>query len=253
MSRTALARLLLGPVTGTAIALAAVSPPMHAAADASVAAHMIQHLMLILVAAPLLALGQPVRLAAAIIPVRVWRTVARVSRRRPTRPGHAVVVALSACLVHFVVVWAWHSPRLYEAAIASPAIHALEHLSFVATAYAFWLAVLGRRALGPGGAIFVLFVAAGQGTVLGALLTLAEAPWYAAHVPAGGGGSLTALEDQQLAGLFMWVGGGLAYAGAALVMLARIMRERSVGGVTFSPTREGETARRRDGCPLRSR
>ena len=233
MTRTSLARLLLGPATGTAIALAAVSPPMHAAADASIAAHMIQHLMLILVAAPLLALGPPVRLAAAIIPVRVWRTVAR---RSAIRPGHAVVVAISACLVHFVVVWAWHSPRLYEWAIASPVVHALEHLSFVATAYAFWLAVLGRRALGPGGAILVLFVAAGQGTVLGALLTLAETPWYAAHLPAGRGGSLTALEDQQLAGLFMWVGGGLAYAGGALVMLARIVRQRP------APTRNIATA-----------
>jgi putative membrane protein len=227
MSRTSLTRLLLGPVMGTAITLAAVSPQMHAAADASVAAHMIQHLVLILVAAPLLALGQPVRLAVAIIPVRVWRAVARAFRRSPIRAGHAVVLAITACFAHFVVVWAWHSPRFYERALASPTVHALEHLSFVVTAYAFWLAVLGRRALGPGGAIFVLFVAAGQGTVLGALLTLAETPWYAAHVPAGRAGSLTALEDQQLAGLFMWIGGGLAYAAGALVMLARIVRERS--------------------------
>ena len=220
MARTA----LLGPAAGVTLALLAVAPPMHAVADASVAAHMIQHLVLILGAAPLLALGHPLRATIEIIPSRFWKRIAQVARRTQIGVRHAALVAVSACVAHFVVVWAWHIPWLYDRAIASPALHAFEHLSLIITAYAFWSAVLGRRALGPGGAIVVLFMAAGQGTVLGALLTLAERPWYRAHVTAGLLESLSALEDQQLAGLIMWIPSGLVYAGVALSMLARILR-----------------------------
>ncbi|HEY7516863.1 MAG TPA: cytochrome c oxidase assembly protein [Methylomirabilota bacterium] len=206
------------PALGTLIAVAAVAPPMHAAADASVAAHMVQHLVLILAAAPLLVLGHPVRL----LPASVVRPLARLI---PLTRHRLRVLAVVAWLSHVVVLWAWHTPRLYEWALASAAAHALEHVSLVVTACAFWAAALSRRVLGAGGAVVYLFAAAGQGTALGALLTLAESPWYPSPAATVAGLGLTALEDQQLAGLIMWIPGGMSYAAVALALLARTLRD----------------------------
>jgi putative membrane protein len=224
MHRRSALRTLLAPAGGTVLVLAAVAPPMHAAADASLAAHMVQHLALILAAAPLLVLGHPVRAAMAMLPARLVRSVVRRARPVRTSRHQMRALALTAWIVHIVVLWAWHAPRLYEWAIASSAAHALEHASLILSACAFWAAVFSPRALGSSAAVLYLFAAAGQGTILGALLTFAEAPWYPSHVVSGVAWGLTPLEDQQLAGLIMWIPGGLSYAVVALAMLARVLR-----------------------------
>jgi putative membrane protein len=225
MAPRALLTALLAPAVGAMLALVAVAPPMHAAADASVAAHMIQHLVLILAAAPLLVLGDPVRVAIRMLPGRLRRSVARRAHLTRINRRHGRALAIAAWIVHVVVLWAWHAPRLYEWAIASSAAHAVEHLSLLVTACAFWSAVYSGRLLGPGGAVLYLFAAAGQGTVLGALLTFAEAPWYPTHAASFATWGLTPLEDQQVAGLIMWIPGGLVYTAVALVILARILRD----------------------------
>jgi putative membrane protein len=224
ITRAALLSALLPPAIGAMLALAAVAPPMHAAADASLAAHMVQHLVLILAAAPLLVLGDPVRVAMAMLPGRVRRSIGRCARLTGIgRGGRALAVA--AWLVHVVGVWTWHAPRLYEWAIVSPTAHVIEHLSLLSTACGFWAVVFSGRTLGPGGAVLYLFAAAGQGTVLGALLTFSETPWYPTHAASVATWGLTPLEDQHLAGLIMWIPGGLVYAGVALAMLARVLRD----------------------------
>lgn len=225
MAPAALLTALLPPAVGAMIALAVVAPPMHEAADASLAAHMVQHLVLILAAAPLLVLGDPVRVATMMLPGRLRRSIARMARlaRIARRAGRALAIA--AWLVHIAVLWAWHAPGLYAWAIASPAAHAIEHLSLLLTACAFWAVVLSGRTLGPGGAILYLFAAAGQGTVLGALLTFSETPWYPTHAASVATWGLTPLEDQHLAGLIMWIPGGLVYAVVALALLARVLRD----------------------------
>jgi putative membrane protein len=220
MPRRRVLSAVLAPAGGATLALAAVSPPMHAAADASVAGHMVQHLVLILAAAPLMVLGHPVRAVPAGFVRSIARRIplARLSRR------HLRLLAVAAWLVHVLVLWAWHMPRLYEWAIASAAAHALEHASLILTACAFWAAVFSR-VLGSAGAVLYLFAAAGQGTALGALLTLAEAPWYPTHAASAAAWNLTAHEDQQLAGLIMWIPGGMSYAAVALALLARTLRD----------------------------
>lgn len=230
MARAPLFPALIAPAAGAMLALAAVSPPMHAAADASLAAHMVQHLVLILAAAPLMVLGHPVRALPAGFVRSLTRRIPLVRRRR----RQLRVVAIAAWLIHVVVLWAWHTPRLYEWAIASPVAHVVEHGSLLVTACAFWAPVFSRL-LGSGGAVLYLFAAAGQSTALGALLTLADAPWYPAHAGAVAGEGLTPLEDQQLAGLIMWIPGGLSYAVVALALLGRALRGGQRRDVVASP------------------
>jgi putative membrane protein len=243
MAPAARHRALLGPAGGALLALAAVAPPMHAAAEAALAAHMVQHLVLILAAAPLLVLGHPVRLALRMLPRRLSRAVARRTHLARITRLHTRVFAIGAWLAHVFVLWAWHAPRLYEWAIASSAAHALEHVSLIVTACAFWSAVVSPRMLGPGGAVLYLFAAAGQGTVLGALLTFAEAPWYRTHAAPAPLWGLTSLEDQQLAGLIMWIPGGLVYATVALAILARILRGDPRGASATAMMLDGRISR----------
>ena len=215
-------RSLASPVLGVMLALAAVSPPMHAAADASLTGHMVQHLVLILAAAPLMVLGHPVR----ALPTGFVRLIARQVSLARLRRRHLRLLAVAAWLVHVVVLWAWHTPRLYEWGIVSPPAHALEHGSLLFTACAFWAAVFSR-VLGAGGAVLYLFAAAGQSTALGALLTLTDAAWYPAHAASVAAWSMTPLEDQQLAGLIMWIVGGMSYAAVALARLGHTLRDGS--------------------------
>ena len=230
MARTPLLAAFAAPAVGTMVALAAVSPPMHAAADSSLAAHMVQHLVLILAAAPLMVLGHPVRALPAgfVRPIARRLPFARLGRH------HLRLIAVGAWLLHVMTLWAWHTPRLYEWAVASPLAHAVEHGSLLLTACAFWAAVFSR-VLGSGGAVLYLFAAAGQSTALGALLTLADAPWYAAHAGTVGAAGLTPLEDQHIAGLIMWIPGGLSYAAVALALLGRALRGGQRRDVVASP------------------
>jgi putative membrane protein len=201
-----------------AVALALLSP-LDSLAHALFAAHMAQHMLLVMVAAPLLVLGAPgLPLAVSLTPG--WRR--RLGRLRHRPATHAARRLLTrpmvAWAVHVGTLWAWHLPGPYQAALASDAVHAAEHASFLGTAVLFWWVVLsrqGRRRLGPGFAVLYLFAAALQGSALGALLTLAPAPLYPLQAAAAPPWGPTPLADQQLAGLVMWVPADLVYLGAA--------------------------------------
>jgi putative membrane protein len=214
---------------GVAIAVA-LGPPLHGAAEELFAAHMVQHLVLVAVAAPLLAAGLPGAVLLVRLPPTARRSIGRWLRRAQrlvplARPHIAGLVGV--WLLHVVILWSWHAPALYEAALRRPALHALEHASLLLSATAFWAMVLrprDHRAAGAAGALLYLFAGAGQSTALGALLTLAAEPSYPRHAPTAARWGLTPLEDQHLAGLIMWVLGGVGYLVAALVVLARVLR-----------------------------
>jgi putative membrane protein len=200
------------------VALALLSP-LDNLAHLLFAAHMAQHMLLVMVAAPLLVLGAP-GLPLAVSPPPGWRRRLGRLRHRPAVHGARDLLTrpLVAWAVHVGTLWAWHMPGPYQAALGNDLVHAVEHASFLATAVLFWWVVLsrqGRRRLAPGFAVLYLFAAALQGSALGALLTLAPAPLYplqAASAPAWGPAPLA---DQQLAGLVMWVPADLVYLGAA--------------------------------------
>lgn len=171
--------------------LVALVSPLDALGEALFSAHMAQHLVLMLVAAPLLVLGVPPRAVAWAVPPGVRRGVARAGRRFPGL--HATMAVLThpvaAWCLAAAVTWAWHAPALYDAAIANDFIHALEHASFLAAGLLFWWGVLApagrmRRNAGPG--LLYVFAAAMQNGILGALITFSSAPWYHAHLETTG-------------------------------------------------------------------
>ena len=221
---------------GLLVTLAALETPLDSLSEALFAAHMVQHLLLMLVAAPLLALGAPLIALAWGLPPDVRRGTARLCRLLPTRPSVAFTL-------HVVAIWAWHIPSLYEAALSNRAIHAAEHASFLATGALFWWVVV-RRGYGLG--VLYVFGLAVQSTILGALLTFARAPWYTSHLSSTAAWGLTALEDQQLAGVIMWVPGGLIYLVAALSLFGVWLS----AGAGPAPTRS--TPARRPAEPLAS-
>ncbi len=197
--------------------------PLDEASEQRLWAHMVQHEVLVAVAAPLLILANPLPSLlwalspghrAAVAPW--WR---RVSRSH-ARPRGWAAWAVGALVLQTVAIWAWHAPDLYEAALHSELLHALQHASFLGTALFFWWAVLGarRRSLYGGGAL-VNFAAALQGVALGAFMTLAGRVWYPTYA-AVEGGNLTPLEDQQVAGVIMWGPAGIAYLLAAVLLFA---------------------------------
>jgi putative membrane protein len=190
------------------VALAvALLPPLATSAEGSLTAHMTQHVLLLVVVAPLLALGAPLPTLLWALPVP-WRERAMGTWRRALRSHGRSWVAWTAgaLLVQSVVMLVWHAPVLYRAAVHHEALHVVEHASYLVTATAFAWAVGLGSAHRHGAAVPLLFVAALPGTALGAALTLAGTPWYAEY---------PSMADQQLAGVIMWGFAGLAYVLAA--------------------------------------
>jgi putative membrane protein len=198
-----------------ATALALVSP-LDTLGDALFSAHMTQHLVLVLIAAPLLVLGRP------LIPF-LW-ALPRSWRRRAGRwwaAGPAARIAVSAItlpsvvwVAHAAALGFWHVPGPYGWAFNHEWVHAIEHFSFLFTGCLFWWVVFqptGRRRLGYGAAVLYVAALAAVMGVFAAVLTFARAPWYGEHLHRTAAWGLTALEDQQLAGLIMWIPAGLVY------------------------------------------
>jgi putative membrane protein len=210
---------------GGLIALAvALASPLEAAASSLFAGHMLQHLVLIVVAAPLLACGRPVVVLSTALPGELRRGLYRAGARPRVRAA-ADAVSHPAVLwaTGAVVLWGWHLPVLYTAAVGDHAVHAVEHASLVATAALAWAAALGRgrRSVAVPVAALLLFATALQSGALGAVLTFARAPLYDVHATTAPLWGLTPLEDQQLAGAMMWIPPGLVYMAVIAGLLAR--------------------------------
>lgn len=216
---------------GIAVLIVALVSPLDQLGGALFSAHMVQHLLLMLVAPPLLVWAAPVVPMLLGAPRDVRRMAGRLSGWNRAR---AVMTALRQPLVvgalHVVALWIWHLPSLYEAALRIPWVHTVEHLSFFVTACLFWWIVIqphGRRTLGMGMAVIFIFTSMMQSTALGALITFASESWYEAHAPYVEAWGISPISDQQLAGLIMWIPAGLIYLVTALVVLAVWLR--SVG------------------------
>lgn len=221
-------------VVGIAALAGALLSPVHALGEALFSAHMVQHLLLMVVAAPLLVLGRPWIAWAWAVPRRRRRLLARGWHRLRgvRRVGRGLAHPLAILALHVVVLWAWHVPALYEAALDSRAVHHLEHATFFVSAVLFWwvLARAGSRSgwAGQGAAILYVFAVALQSGALGALILFAPEAWYPLHAWGAAAHGTTPLEDQQLAGVLMWVPAGLAYTAAGAALLAAWLRRTEV-------------------------
>ena len=128
----------------------------------------------------------------------------------------------AAWMIHAVVLWIWHAPSLFEAALHSEWIHAAQHLCFLASALLFWWTLIhGRHGrLGYGAAVVYVFTTAAHNSVLGALLTFAPRAWYPTYAATTQAWSLTPIEDQQLGGLIMWIPAGTLLLVIGLALMA---------------------------------
>jgi cytochrome c oxidase assembly factor CtaG len=218
---------------GLAVLGGATLSPLHEAGARSFTLHMAEHELLMLVAAPLLALSRPLATMLWAFPPGPRSALAALGRGGPVaRTFRTVTDPWFATLAQAVALWTWHVPALFERALARPAWHYAQHVSFLATALAFWWAITGAHAGRRGYAVgaFCLFVTSLVGGALGALMALSTSPWYAPYARLGlAPFGLTPAEDQQLAGLLMWIPGGLVHAGAALWMLAIWLRQGRAG------------------------
>ena len=218
-------RRVLGFVIGWAMLAIALLSPVHAVSEALFSMHMVQHELLMVVAAPLLVLSRPLVPILWALPAPWRRRVGRAMSLRPLRRGWTALSSIPvAWALHAVAIWAWHLPALYEQTLSSSLAHAAQHASFFATALLFWWSVArGRRARTAG--VLALFTTAVHTGALGALIALSPTPWYPRYGETSGAWGLTALEDQQLAGLIMWMPATIAYAAGALWLAASWLRE----------------------------
>jgi putative membrane protein len=208
----------------------ALASPIDARAALTFSAHMTQHELLMLVAAPLFVYGAPLVVMLWGLPVS-WRDrVALVSHAKPLRRAWSVATHPAAAFgLHAVVLWVWHVPIFFNAAMERDLVHAIQHASFVLTAALFWWGMLSGRygRLGYGAAVCYVFLTAVHSSLLGALLTLAPAPWYAPYVTTAAQRAMDPLVDQQLAGLLMWVPSGIIFIALGLALMAAWLAEAS--------------------------
>ena len=206
----------------------ALVSPLHPWGRVLFAAHMTQHEVLMLLAAPLLVLGRPMLPFLWALPLRWARAVGSFSKTEWFQQAWRFITnPLVAWAIHAAALWVWHVPALFQATLHSELAHTLQHLSFLLSALLFWWALVHGRAgwMGYGAATLYVFTTSVHSGLLGALLTFSSAVWYPAYGNLGRSWGLTALEDQQLGGLIMWIPAGLVYIVAGLALFAGWLRE----------------------------
>jgi putative membrane protein len=228
------ARLEAGSfAAGLFILAVALVSPLETAAGTLISAHMIQHVLLVALAPPLLLIGRPDAVLAFAIPAGVksglWFRRSGAALRRLARP-------LPAATLHALAIWIWHAPGPFQAALQHRVLHDLEHAGFLLTALLFWQAVLAAwrspALLLP--ALLATLVTLIQGGFLAALITLTPRPLYPVYEGAELWG-LTAMDDQRLAGLLMWVPAGAIYLIAGLLLASRLLASDGAHRARRSP------------------
>jgi len=206
----------------------ALVSPLHCLGERLLSFHMIEHEILMAVAAPLLVIARPVGPLLWSLPRRLRLTIGR-GMRHPfsIRLWTVLSGGRNSTLLHGIAIWAWHAPVLFDAAVENLLLHRLQHLSFFLTAILFWWSVFRRT--DTGSAAWHVFVTMLHTSILGALMALAPHLLYRQQAGATAAWGLTPLEDQQLAGIIMWVPAGTIYAGAALVLIALWIRRAGRG------------------------
>jgi putative membrane protein len=222
-------------LAGVAALVVVTMPPLGEHLDQRLWSHMLQHLVIITVAAPLIAYGAPGRVLLAGLPPSLRRPVVTAVHRLPVRTS----AVLSAWSVGIATIWVWHLPPAYDAAVRSEAVHLLEHLTFFLGSWFFWAALV-RLARSPGkGVVAAAYVAAAvpPGAALGAVLTFADHPLYPAQAAQARAAGIDPLLDQQIAGIVMWVPLDLVYLAVAISLFARWFR----AAVDAAPADPGRT------------
>lgn len=231
VSGTSRARRRGGSTRRTALFVAALAvlgialvSPLDALSGELASAHMVQHLLLTLVVAPLIVLSSAGTTLLRGAPTAVrrgtgrWRRRLRLTRRNTQILRHPVV----AWLLYVGTLWFWHGAVPYDAALEHEPVHILSHASYLLTGVLFWRVIIDSargRGSSPGLGVLLVFATAMQSVFLSALLTFARSSWYAGYADSTQHWGLEPLADQQLAGVIMWIPAGLIYLATALTLL----------------------------------
>ena len=215
---------------GLALAFAALVGPIDHLADELFLAHMTQHVLLVLVAVPLVLLGAPV--------IPIMRGVPRVVRRNALIPLLKLrpVRAFLRLISHPLVAWplfigaflGWHFPLAFEAAATNETIHVIEHASFAIGAYLFWWNIIDPLPLKANlpylARVPYIFMTVVPNFALGAFLTYSPSAWYSVYAAGAERYGMTPLADQQLGGVIMWIPGSFIIGTALVIDLAMAVR-----------------------------
>ena len=216
---------LLGGWMSLVVALVS---PIDKLSEILFSAHMTQHELLMVVAAPLLVLGKPVIPMIWALP-QSWRTPLASALQNGVvgRAWRHLTAPLTATVLHAIALWIWHVPLLYEATLRNDYLHGFEHFCFFVTAALFWWALIYGRygRIGYGAAVFYVFVTMMHSSALAALMTISERVWYPYYRRAGLQWGVDSVQDQQLAGLIMWVPAGLILVVLGLSLFAMWLGE----------------------------
>lgn len=212
-------------VAGWAVLTLSLVSPLHEAGERSFTMHMIEHELIMLVATFMLAASAAGGIMAWGLPRPLrqslgggWKSPLQTAWKRLTEP-------VTATVVQAAVMWAWHAPPLFDRALDSFGWHILQHACFFGSSLIFWWAMLNPRRGGYGLSAACLFATSLIGGALGALMSLSQSPWYADYAAMGMTGiGLDPTDDQRLAGLIMWIPGGLAHGLAALALFYKWLK-----------------------------
>jgi len=201
--------------------------------------HMVQHLLLMVVAAPLLALASPWTRMWRALPLRLRRAVARPLFLQPRLAWlRALYHQVSRPSVIWVLaaanLWLWHLPPLYDLTLSNHLVHHLEHTLFLVLGIAFWAHLIDQRPfrapLGTLERAGYVFLAMVQSWGLAGVLSFATVPFYSYALLPSRPGGISALTDQQLGGGMMWVPGAISYSIALIVFLFQWLAEEDSRG-----------------------
>ncbi|EJT00963.1 hypothetical protein RCCGE510_31756 (plasmid) [Rhizobium sp. CCGE 510] len=228
-SRRAVVRRTLIFWSGWLVLAGALVSPLHWLGEQLFTVHMIEHELVMAVSAPLIVLARPPAVLLWGFPRTIRRRTGQALANKTVRRTWTFLSSGTvATLVHGMAIWAWHAPVLFDAAVESVPLHRLQHLCFFASAILFWWSVIWKTNRGL--AAWHLFLTMLHMSILGALIALSPNVLYGLQTRASEDWGLLPLEDQQMAGLVMWVPAGVIYAVVALVLAALWIRDSGKGG-----------------------
>ncbi len=222
-------RRLAGFMAGLAAIFLALASPIEPFASLLLQLHMIQHLLLTMVAPPLLWLGSPLIpvLRGLPEPIRTYWVAPLMRSRAIRRWFRGLTHPFFALPLFTSVIWSWHVPAFYNIALRSTEWHYVQHACFIVMGLLFWYPVVRPYPSRPRWSSWLLFpylvLADVQNTVLSALLTFSDRVLYAPYAEAPRIGGLSALGDQSAAGVLMWVPGSLIYLLPLFVIGIRLL------------------------------
>lgn len=237
--------LFFAGIGATAVSLLSA---LDRSSDALFSAHMVQHEILMLVSAPLMVLGRPFIALLWALGSAQRRRVAHLFRRESlVALWQRLSGPFTVLVLHAVVLWGWHVPRMFELALHHEGVHVIQHLMFFGTAALFWWSLVHGRygKVGYGIAVLYVFATALHSEVLGALLTFDSRALYATHAARTAARGLDPVADQQFAGVLMWIPFGIIFVLVGLALFAAWLgeAERRVAAYdAFAPNRDSASS-----------